>query len=365
MFEKFLNKLSFLFKKDRPVLYVIICGMISTHFFYILYFRNIGSTFMSVFNIFSTLFYAMLLVIFKHHGNPIVLKLAFYEICIHAFCATAVVGSGNGFEIFIICAVFASFNLVYITRSNKTTAFIMVIFAFALLFGVRFLPEMADFSSIRVFPNPRSLELIFIFNSFIAFAMIGATLIVFFSYIRSDKEKLTQQNYKLAEMAYMDSLTQLLNRRAMKLRLEAALEVKKNYDQEFVIAIVDVDDFKQINDSYGHDCGDTVLKNVVRIIKENVRATDYVSRWGGDEILILFNKSTLSGAMSCIERIHKQASCTEFTYNGNKLIVTLTIGVCQSENYYMYQDVILEADRRLYEGKHKGKNCIVYESSRA
>ncbi len=349
-------------RKKLTLYYMLICGMILVHFFYIFYFRSVGSTFMSIFNMFSTIYYVVMLLIFLPRNNPSILNFAFYEVCLHALFAAIVVGADNGFELFIICSLFASFNLVYITRSNKFHAFVMIGFAFALLFGIRFLPKNIDLSLIRIFPSQSSLDFIFIFNSFIAFAMVGIMLIIFFLYIRSDREKLALQNYHLTEMAYMDSLTQLLNRRAMKLRLEAALEVKKNYDQEFVIAIADVDDFKRINDTYGHDCGDMVLKSIVQIIKDNVRATDYVSRWGGDEILILFNRSSISGVMTCIERIHRHAANKDFDYNGNKLKVTLTIGVCQSENYYMYQDVILEADRRLYEGKHKGKNCIVCET---
>jgi len=156
--------------------------------------------------------------------------------------------------------------------------------------------------------------------------------------------------------------TKLLNRRAMKTRLEAALEFKKKNNVGFVTAIADIDDFKKINDRYGHDCGDKVLKKVVQIIKQNVRETDYISRWGGDEILILFNRSTLNGALTCIERIHKEIANSTFLYNNEVINLSITVGVCPSENYSYYQDIILEADRRLYDGKHRGKNCVVYET---
>ena len=99
-----------------------------------------------------------------------------------------------------------------------------------------------------------------------------------------------------------DSLTGLLNRRAMKQRLENAFYAKSNYNVDFVIAILDIDNFKQINDQYGHSCGDQVIKRLASIIQRKVRETDYVSRWGGDELLILLNKSSMEGAVSTMKK---------------------------------------------------------------
>lgn len=351
-----------LFRKNLMMYYLIICGMALVHLFFIFFFSSIGSTFLSVFNIFSLFFYIALFIEFLSSRSLIILNHAFYEVCIHAFLAALVIGSGNGFELFIVCSLFASFNFNYVTRSTKFQSLFMICFAFALLFGIRFPPGTSILLDIRVYPSQNVLDFIYIFNTFVASAMFGAMLVIFSTFVKNDKENMAKQNVRLTELAYMDSLTQLLNRRAMKLRLETALDIKKVCHQEFVIAIADVDDFKQINDNYGHDCGDIVLKKVVDIIKDNVRVTDYVSRWGGDEILILFNKSSLPGTVSTIERIHKEVSGTKIDCNGEKIPLSLTVGVCGSENYHMYQDVIQEADRRLYEGKHRGKNCIIYES---
>ncbi len=351
-----------LFKKSLLMYYMIICGMALVHLFYIFFFRSIGSTFLSVLNIFSLLFYIAMFFIFFYSRSLSVLNSAVFEVCIHAFWAALIIGPGNGFEFFIACSLFAGFNLNYITKPTKLQALFMICFAFGLLFGIRFIPGTTDLSGIRVYPVQSALDFIFIFNSLVTIAVFGAMLFIFYTFVKTDKEYLTKQNYRLTELAYMDSLTQLLNRRAMKLRLESALDIKKVCQQEFVIAIADVDDFKQINDNFGHDCGDIVLKAVVDIIKENVRSTDYVSRWGGDEILILFNQSSISGAMSTIERIHNEVCETKVNYNGEKIPVSLTIGVCGSENYYMYQDVILEADRRLNDGKQRGKHCIIYDT---
>jgi diguanylate cyclase (GGDEF)-like protein len=316
---------------------------------------------MSVFNIFSIIFYLILLCVYSYKKTPNVINYSIIEVCIQAFFAALTTGTGNGFEMFLVCTVFGSYHLAMVVHSKKQAAYMTTGLAFTLLIAIRFLPYCIDISPIRIYPNNSYLNFIFVLNSIVAFTTVGLMIYIFFNAMVMDKEKLKLQNDHLSELANKDSLTQLLNRRAMKQRLELAVDRKQNHNVEFVIAIVDVDDFKQINDRYGHDCGDMVLKNVVGVIRENVRETDYVSRWGGDEILILFNKSSMAGVVTCVERIHNEIAESSFEYNGEALIVTITAGICQSDNYFMYQDVILEADRRLYDGKHKGKNRIVYE----
>jgi len=317
---------------------------------------------MSVFNVFSIIFYLILLGVFSYKKTPEIINYSIIEVCVQAFFAALVIGAGNGFELFLVCTVFGSYHLIAAINYKKQIAYITTGFAFTLLMGIRFIPEYIDIAPIRISPDNRYQNFIFVLNSVAAFATASLMIYIFFNVMMWDKKKLKLQNDHLSELANKDSLTQLLNRRAMKQRLEVAVDRKQNHNIEFVIAIVDIDDFKQINDRYGHDCGDMVLKNVVGVIKENVRESDYVSRWGGDEILILFNKSSMSGVVTCVERIHNEIENFKFEYNKEPLIVTITAGVCQSDNYFMYQDVILEADRRLYDGKHNGKNRIVYET---
>lgn len=351
------------FRKDFLFFYLILGGMVLAHLFYAFFFYNIGSIFMTILNIFSILFYVSLFILFFVTNNVNVLKYLISEIIIHSFFATLITGPSNGFELFLICTVFASHHIVRITHARKMIAYITNIVTFILLLTLRILPKLADLSSIQVYPSQSYINFIYVFNLILAFIMISYIMLVFLKEIENDEEKLRQLNSRLSELASHDSLTQLLNRRAMKMRLEAAMNLRKKNNTEFVTAIADVDNFKKINDLYGHDCGDKVLKKVVQVIRENVRQSDYISRWGGDEILILFNRSSLEGASTCIERIHKEIATSTFIYNYETVNLSITIGVCPSDNYSLYQDIILEADRRLYDGKHNGKNCIIYESS--
>lgn len=348
------------FRKSFFLFYLILGGMVLGHLFYIYYFYSVGSLFMATFNIFSVTFYVILFAVFYLKNTLQVLNLLIFEVCIHAFFAAITIGMNNGFEVFLICTVFASLHLARITKSSKMTAYFMIGFSFMLLLAMRFLPYMVDMSFFQVFAPQSSLDFIYVFNLTIAFLMVVFIMLIYLANIKTGEEKLKLLNHRLSVLASHDSLTQLFNRRAMKQRLEAAINIQSKSNIGFVTAIADVDDFKKINDRYGHDCGDKVLKKVVQAIKENVRETDCISRWGGDEILILFNSSPIEGALTSLERIHKEICNSDFIYNGETIDLTITIGVCSSEKYSTYQDVIIEADHRLYDGKHNGKNCIVY-----
>lgn len=351
------------YKKNNLLLfYLILGGLVAIHLFYVLYFYQIGSIFMCVFNVFSTLFYATLFIVFLRKRSLQVLNVPVFEICVHAFFAGITVGANSGFELFLVCTVFASLHLINITHLSKAMSYFFICFSFVLLLSMRFLPDIVDLSFFRADPSKNELDLLFIFNAIVAFVMVSFIMGIYISAVKTDQEKLKLLNRRLSDLASHDSLTQLLNRRAMKLRLEAAMHSKKKSNAEFVTAIADVDNFKGINDRYGHDCGDRVLKKVVQIIRGNVREKDYISRWGGDEILILFNNSSMEGALSCINRIHREIADSFFIYNNESIELTITIGVCPSGQYSSYQDIILEADRRLYDGKHRGKNCIVYDA---
>lgn len=349
-------------KKNSLLFYLILGGLVVAHILYVLYFYQVVSIFMCVFNIFSVIFYVILFILFQKKKLLQVLNVLIFEISLHAFLAGITIGTDNGFELFLICTVFTGLHLTNITRISKAMSYFFIGLSFVLLLAMKFLPDLVDLSFLRVYPSKKALDFIFVFNAIVAFVMVSLIMVIYLSGVETDQIKLKLLNRKLSELANHDSLTQLLNRRAMKQKLESAMQSKAKDNIEFVTAIADVDDFKKINDHYGHDCGDKVLKKVVQIIRGNVRQTDYISRWGGDEILILFNNSSMEGVMASIDRIHKEVANSFFIYNNEVIELTITIGVCPSGQYSSYQDIILEADRRLYDGKHRGKNCVVYNA---
>ena len=173
-------------------------------------------------------------------------------------------------------------------------------------------------------------------------------------------EKLKETNNKLKQMASIDALTQLINRRQMNENLSMEVyEFTKN-GTPFVIAIADVDLFKKINDSYGHDTGDYVLKELAIIFMKTMEGRGYVARWGGEEFLFCFEKLSGSKAYSILELMRKNIEHHNFNFKNETLHITITIGVEEYSEILGIESTISNADAKLYKGKNNGRNQVVF-----
>lgn len=132
----------------------------------------------------------------------------------------------------------------------------------------------------------------------------------------------------------------------------------KGTDDVCCFVMADIDFFKKVNDTYGHDCGDLVLVAIADIISENVRDGDYVCRWGGEEILMLLHAG-LDDSCNIAERIRRSIAEKNLEWKGKPVHVTITMGLAAYEDGMDLQDAIRKADNKLYKGKRKGRNCIV------
>jgi diguanylate cyclase (GGDEF)-like protein len=204
----------------------------------------------------------------------------------------------------------------------------------------------------------------------------------FASAIRLEEERLLTQdrltaankdllriNEEMEQIAKTDQLTKLPNRRAMITTLNNNIATlhrnlfrpdKPKNVKGFSIAICDIDHFKEINDSYGHNCGDTVLKLVAETLAGTLRAKDQIARWGGEEFLIIFPETDTETATRAAERLREAISKLHFTHEDNSFQITITLGVstCISKNKDL-DACVNEADIALYEGKNNGRNQVV------
>lgn len=164
---------------------------------------------------------------------------------------------------------------------------------------------------------------------------------------------------ELEKYVNYDTLTHLLNRRSMDNYLQAAHRQAKTGQATFCLMMMDIDDFKKVNDTYGHDCGDEVLKYVAHTISTGVKKNDYVFRWGGEEILVLLN-TDFDKALAAAERIRADIARDPVDYRGTtKVPVTITIGVSPYTVGATIQQMMDDADAKLYYGKKHGKNQVV------
>ena len=143
--------------------------------------------------------------------------------------------------------------------------------------------------------------------------------------------ELKQLRLKLEKEASVDPLTSLLNRRGILQRIEYEQARHIRNATVFSIILVDVDFFKPINDNYGHDCGDLVLKTVSQRLRDHVRRLDSAARWGGDEFLILLPETQIEGAKVLAEKLRRLVEETSFVFHSNSIRLSITLGVsdCQ------------------------------------
>ncbi|MBM3468780.1 MAG: sensor domain-containing diguanylate cyclase [Alphaproteobacteria bacterium] len=180
--------------------------------------------------------------------------------------------------------------------------------------------------------------------------------------ISTDKGKLASDLDQARMASMIDSLTGLWNRQGMYNILKSRMDEYQKIGAPFTVAILDIDNFKNINDTYGHDSGDHTLMTIAKTLIASCRETDGVCRWGGEEFLLLINESNLMHVTEIAERIRLTLeSAVVFIGAHYPLKITVTIGLsCISENSHpTLEDLISKADQALYQGKRSGKNKVV------
>ena len=156
-----------------------------------------------------------------------------------------------------------------------------------------------------------------------------------------------------------DPLTGLGNRRYLDERLAQALAETDRFGQPTALILVDIDHFKRVNDSWGHEAGDHVLKKVARLLTDGVREVDTCVRFGGEEIAILLPQTSVTGAVDVADRLRRTLAARPLFFQSQEIPVTASFGVCAyPEAAATHEALLTEADRALYEAKHAGRNCV-------
>lgn len=158
--------------------------------------------------------------------------------------------------------------------------------------------------------------------------------------------------------ALTDSLTSLPNRAGYDQQITSEYDRWRRYGQTFSIAVADLDLFKRINDSYGHQAGDKVLRLVATILTRQCRSTDFVSRYGGEEFVILMPATSAEQAVIAVDKIRHAVECSPFNFHGQPVQITLSLGVAEVQSDDSVEDLFGRADKALYEAKRLGRNRI-------
>ncbi len=177
------------------------------------------------------------------------------------------------------------------------------------------------------------------------------------------KEKDRSHKKALKEIELMsrkDHLTSLSNRRDIIQRIQTEKDRLRRKDNVFSIVMVDIDNFKNVNDSYGNNTGDYVLTVFSDVLKENIRKQDVAARWGGEEFLLLLPETTIEGANKIAEKIRDIVQNKVFEYKNNYIKITITLGVGKVDDFSLnINDIINRVDEAVTKGKKAGKNQVV------
>ena len=291
-----------------------------------------------------------------------VLKLdKYYNIAIYFTHASVLISCsictymlGQGYGFLIVMIMLLSLGYVHDFRSSKYPLIIGIFEVILFLLTVIITRDVPDFES-------NYMVFVYIFN----IINITAVIIFYSSYTHSldvsESKILDKESVELQNKADYDYLTNILNRRAMNEILHIYHNYfKKDQIRSMVIVLGDIDNFKSLNDECGHNFGDIVLKNTAKIIKDRLakRASNYVSRWGGEEFLILLTGLSIDEVEELMNEIREDFSNYTHKDGYNSRKTTITFGICYALRIESIDYMLSQADSALYSGKKSGKNKI-------
>ena len=177
--------------------------------------------------------------------------------------------------------------------------------------------------------------------------------------IEEKNKQLNQMITKLDILSKTDALTGLFNRRTINEEIGQQLSIREGRQIPFSVVMGDIDLFKNVNDTYGHDFGDLVLQEISGILSRSIRGDDVLSRWGGEEFLFILKDISAGDAVTLTERIRKKVEEHVFSFHDIQLHVTMTFGVSEFRPEDHLDDVVKRADTAMYRGKQSGRNRVV------
>lgn len=342
----------------QEILEILSIAVIVVHVLMVFLFHIMGVWQLSLYNIIVTAYYSYCYTTVREGKVRQGYILTFAEIVAQMVFTTLIIGWNVGFYAYVIALIPLYYYINMFLGRGSDHPF-MPFFWSMITFGIFLGTFILSLNVTPVTNLDMSQKVtIFIFNTFFAFQ-----LIIWMSHFlvlgyKKTLNAMAERNASLDEAAGQDPLTKLFNRRTMEERLDEALEAAKKNGTIFSLVMGDIDFFKKINDTYGHDCGDVALVAVAEILKACVRDGDIVCRWGGEEFLLLVSGNR-GVATTVAERIRSRIENNVVEFGGNQIKFTMTLGVSTYAPGYSLDALVNQADENLYYGKEHGRNQVV------
>ncbi len=336
------------------------------------------------------LYLAACFVLFSVLGSFRVAGLCIATFCVYVACVVLTyrehTGIADGIYYVTTCAMII-FSIVYLGWDCGVQNFAFSIFL--LIYTTNYLPAIHKFvltaaaillrlvlyfyhvnNGPYIDLSVASVNTIRIFNEVIVFIVLTITLFIFTNDTLKTEAKLAKYNEKLHKLAEQDPLTKLPNRRSV---INYMKECIGKCDSEYVgmcVAMGDIDFFKMINDSYGHDAGDEVLKKLAELFMEYMNGKGMIARWGGEEFLFVFENANLDDASIYMDELLNKVRKLHVLYAVHDITLTMTFGLTDVDvriNLNMtdtqieanINDAVAEADKKLYMGKNLGRDRLI------
>lgn len=347
------HKISQLEKKHHQFTFRINTMLCIAHVCLFMLFSYLHVTLMMYINVISVFVYLALYFYYKKNLINYVF-IVFIEVLVHMSFATACVGMNGGFQFYSFCLIPCIFLCDYLSKTDGRKTMHPILTSMAVI---------AVFIAIRVYcyvygpayhvGNEDGFLFLYIYNVLVSFVFLIVYMYVF-------EKRILSKERMLGDMASFDQLTQLPNRYLMKNWLADAYD-EIGREKSLAIAMMDIDDFKTLNDTYGHAVGDEVLVAIANCLKEKETDTMHFSRWGGEEfVLMATGKEAYQKLYQTMDEIRSQVSRIQIVQGAETISTTVTIGLAQQRSKdRSFEDILKRADERLYVGKSSGKNVII------
>ncbi len=342
--NKKLQKIIDWFTKNSNVVFLTVCLVI--HGLYTITFHILDIWQLSTLNMFSSAFYFDLLFL-KKDTSERSMVYTYFEILLFSVLSELALGPDYGFFLYIVGMAAAVFYLVP-SYGNKRFLFQIIGIVTAILLEGSILIFQISFPGIQKAAAP------FRTPFYLVNIGITATIVLAATFIYSRE---TEKVWKSLEYSNNhDALTRLYNRRFLERYIE---EIPYGERTDYVIAMVDIDFFKKVNDTYGHEAGDKVLMKVASCLQDTAGAKNLAVRWGGEEFILYFPDNTQETVYTKMEQLRQEVESLVIQAAGCHIRITITSGIAGGLADSNYEKVIRSADEKLYLGKQRGRNRVI------
>ncbi|MCR5136240.1 MAG: GGDEF domain-containing protein [Oscillospiraceae bacterium] len=281
------------------------------------------------------------------------LILLMHALILWSWCTWCIItfGWGCGVQHFLLLIILMSFFSVYEPPMFKLAYFLMTMAVRLLLYDYTlYHAPIIAFDELHAFVNQ-------VLNSMAFYFILAGCCVIYSSNLQETMRQLMLHNERLQRQAETDPLTRLYNRRYMLFEMSQSMEL--NPSMMCCVAIADIDFFKKVNDTYGHNCGDYVLRQLASLLTEMSQGRYTVARWGGEEFCFFFPNMNLDDAGALICDICAAVRKMDLEFEGHRFHITLTAGVEDNDFRSSLDTLIERADRKLYMGKQNGRDQVV------